>query len=109
MELNEPELKDALEKMGNMLVTLPDKRDSVLPFKHFITSFLGITTTNVSLPVTEVMAFIKNKKPTVFSILKNEYQRNLIVYAVTQVDFEYKIASKRLYELKLKLGILQRQ
>ncbi|WP_078428753.1 hypothetical protein [Alkalihalobacterium alkalinitrilicum] len=108
MELIEPELKVALEKLDSLIVTLPDKRDSVFHFKNFIISFLRTNTNNVTLPVSEVMAFLKNKKPTVFSILRNEYSHNLVINVVTHVDLEYKVASKRLYDLKLKLGIINR-
>ncbi|WP_216829626.1 hypothetical protein [Alkalihalobacterium elongatum] len=108
MELTEPELKEALQRMDSLIVTLPDKRESVTEFKDFIIHFLRTNTTKVSLPISEVAAVLKNKKPTVFSILKNEFSNNLVINVVTHVDLEYKVASKKLYHLKLNLGIINR-
>lgn len=63
---------------------------------------------NFTLPVGEIMAIIKQKKPHVFSILRSEYSNNLIMNIVTHIDLEYQEAYKRISKIKTDLGIIKR-
>ncbi|WP_100404693.1 hypothetical protein [Bacillus solitudinis] len=108
MKLEEKELKAALQQFENLIIELPDKRESIPEFKSFITAFLRTKTTAISLPIGDVMAIIKHKKPLVFSVMRSEYSKNIMINVVTHMDIEYSHAYRRLNELRRLLGIIKR-
>ncbi|WP_088105185.1 hypothetical protein [Halalkalibacter urbisdiaboli] len=108
MTLKEDELKAALEKFDFLIVELPDKKPFIPEFIHFISSFLRTRTTTVHLPIEDVMAVLKQKKPFIFSEIKSEYKHNILFTIVTDINIEYYTAYKRLNELKRLLGVTKR-
>ncbi|MCL7748446.1 hypothetical protein [Halalkalibacter alkaliphilus] len=108
MNAKEPELINALQQFDELIMETPDERKFVLTFKEFIITLLKTKTTTVTIPIVEVMTVIKTKKPLVFSILKKEYDNNIIMNVVTQIDVEYREAYRKLNDIKRQLGIIKR-
>ncbi len=108
MELKEPELKNILQKFDNMIMEVPDEKRSIPEFKQFITTFLRTKTKEVTLPVADVMAIMKKKKPFVFAAIRNQYSHNVMFNVVTHIDVDYYEAYKRLNDLKQKLCIIKK-
>ncbi|MDT8861031.1 hypothetical protein N0O92_12380 [Alkalihalobacillus sp. MEB130] len=108
MDLKEPELKNAIQQFDELILDIPDEVQGLLTFKAFILQFLKTKTTTVSLPVADVMAIIKQKKPFIFSMLRKEYSNNIAINIVTHNDTDYREAYRNLQLLRTKLGIVKR-
>ncbi|NEU29926.1 hypothetical protein GN156_03935 [bacterium LRH843] len=105
MKLNEPELKSALEKFDKLLIDLPDENKSAPLFKNFITSFLRTQTKTITLPISDVMAVLKQSKPVVFSIIRTTYADNMALNIVTNINADYDKSIRRLNEIREQLGV----
>ena len=108
MNLKEPELKDMLSKFDQMIVEIPDEKQAIPEFIQFIKTFLRTRTEEVTLPVADVMAILKHKKPSVFKAIRTQYSHNVMFNVVTNIDIDYYEAYKRLSVLKQKLCIVKR-
>ncbi|MFC0559112.1 hypothetical protein [Halalkalibacter alkalisediminis] len=106
MDLKEPELRDALQQFDSLIIEYPDDRHAIPEFTSFITKLVKTKTNTVTLPIEDVMAIMKEKKPLVFSILRSEYSNNIMINVVTHIDKEYGEAYRKLNDLKRKLGII---
>ncbi len=106
--LQEPELKQSLQTFDHLILNLPDESQSIAELKSFIISFLKTKTKSIILPVNDVMAIIKQKKPNIFAGMKRMYRDNMIIYMITNIDTDYEEAYCRLNKLKQQLGMVKR-
>lgn len=106
--LHEPELKQSLEKFDDIIINVPDENQFIVDVKNFLISFLKTKTNNTTLPINDVMAIIKKRKPNIYSGLKRVYRNNMIMYMITNLDTDYDEAYRRLNKLKQQLGIIKK-
>ncbi len=106
--LKEPELKRSLEQFDDIILHLPDETRYVVEVKNFLITFLKTKTKETTLPINDVMAILKRKKPTIYAGLKQMYKNNMIIYMLTNIDTSFEVAYRRLNNLKQRLGIVKR-
>jgi hypothetical protein len=88
--MNEPELKDALNKFEKLLQDhSDDDLKSVVTFKSFIRNFLRVRTNSVVLPTSEVMTILKHEKPNIFFHLRKNFQSEPLFDLLTQLEVDY--------------------
>jgi hypothetical protein len=99
--MNEPELKDALERFDRLLQDHnDDDLKSVVTFKSFIRNFLRLKTKQVVLPTSEVMTILKHERPNIFFHLRKNFQSDPLFNLLTQLEVDYEKAIVTLDEIK---------
>jgi hypothetical protein len=95
--LNEPELKDALNRFDKLLKDHhEDNLKSVVSFKSFIRNFLRVRTNSIVLPTSEIMTIIKHERPNIYSHLKRNLQSEPLFELLTQIEVGYDNALNKL-------------
>ncbi|WP_226034779.1 hypothetical protein [Aquibacillus saliphilus] len=101
MIYREPELKEALNNFDNLLIEYHDNYCAVYPYKHFLENFVTVRTVFYKLPLSEIMAVIKHKKPNTYYLLKVNYSNNPTLHFISKTDMNYVIAQKRLTRIRM--------
>ncbi|MFB5664369.1 hypothetical protein [Alteribacillus sp. HJP-4] len=86
----------AIDKFYTMLDFYTDNTYAVPKFKNFFRFFLRLEGDSRPLPSLELMAVLKEKKPTVFYYLKKDGANDKVIGILTDSPMSYEIAEKRI-------------
>ncbi|WP_404407692.1 hypothetical protein [Jeotgalibacillus malaysiensis] len=100
MAYHEPDLKEALDKFDRLMIKIKDENNEVLTVKMFLKNFLRIRTRSINLPTSEIMAIIKNEKPSTFYLLKMKSFGDPTFEFLTGINMDYQKATQNLSEIK---------
>lgn len=98
MTLNDSVIKWAIREFFYLLNKHPDQTSEYIHFMLFIEDLLKLPYSEEELPITEIMAVLKKRKPNIFHLMRNQ-KRNMLLLFLTDVSMNEKDAMLRLKKI----------
>lgn len=98
MTMNDSVIKWAIREFFYLLNKYPDQTSEYIHFMLFIEDLLKLPYSEEELPINEIMAVLKKKKPNIFNLMRNQ-KRNMLLLFLTDVRMDEKEALIRLKKI----------